>query len=236
MHTGMTTIKFTYHNYLSYEPTFGTVFLTEQMSLKCGLKMFGESGADAVMAELKQLDYWSVLLPRHNHQLSTQEKRDALHYLMYLKQKQSGHIKARGCADGRKQCAYKSHDETNCPTMATEAVFLTSVIDAYEWHCIVTVDIPCAFMHAEMDEVVHVKLEGVMAELLVHVNPDKYGPYMTIEHGKKVMYVQLLKVLYGSLQAALLFWQNLSSFLIDNLGFVSNWYDSCVVNKDINGK
>ena len=106
--------------------------------------------------------------------------------------------------------------------MATEAVFLTSVIDAYERRCVVTVDIPGAFMHAEMDEVVHVKLEGVMAELLVRVNPEKYGPYMTIEHGKKVMYVQLLKALYGTLQAALLFWQNLSSFLIDNLGFVSN--------------
>jgi len=51
-----------------------------------------------------------------------------------------------------------------------------------------------------------------------------------------VMYVQLLKALYGTLQAALLFWQNLSSFLIDNLGFVSNRYDSCVVNKYINGK
>jgi len=45
---------------------------------------------------------------------------------------------------------------------------------------------------------------------------------MTIKHGKKVIYVQLLKALYGTLQAALLFWQNLSSFLIDNLGFVPN--------------
>ncbi len=218
----------TYHNYLSYEPAFGTVFLTEQMSLKHGLKMFGESRADAVVAELKQLDYRSVLLPKHNHQLSAQEKQDALCYLMYLKQKQSGHIKARGCADGRKQHAYKSHDETSSPTVATEAVFLTSVIDAYKRCCVITVDIPGAFMHAEMDEVVHVKLEGVMAELHVHVNPDKYGPYMTIKHGKKVMYVQLLKALYGTLQAALLFWQNLSSFLSttwvsSQIGMVAVW-------------
>jgi len=87
-------------------------------------------------------------------------------------------------------------------------VFLTSAIDAYKQQCVVTVDIPGAFMHADMDEVVHVKLGGVMAELLVCVNPDKYGPYVTIKHGKKVMYVQLLKVLYDTLQAALLFWQN----------------------------
>jgi len=61
--------------------------------------MFDESGADAIVAELKQLEYWLVLLPKHNHQFSAQEKCDVLHYLMYLKQKQSGHIKARGCAD-----------------------------------------------------------------------------------------------------------------------------------------
>jgi hypothetical protein len=31
-------------------------------------------------------------------------------------------------------------------------------------------------MHAYMDEIVHVRLDGVMAELLVRVDPDKYGP------------------------------------------------------------
>jgi hypothetical protein len=31
--------------------------MTEQMSLKKGLKRFGKSGADAVVAELRQLDY-----------------------------------------------------------------------------------------------------------------------------------------------------------------------------------
>jgi len=120
--------------------------------------------------------------------------------------------------------------------MSTEAVFLTLVIDAYEDCYVVTVDIPGTFMHADMDEIVYMKLEGVMAELLVRVHPEKYGPYMTVEHGRKVIYVQLLKALYGTLQAALLFWQNLSSFLIDVLGFVPNQYDSCVVNKMINGK
>jgi len=224
-----------YHKYLTYEPSLGAVFLTEQMSLKHSLKLSREPGAEAVVAELRQLDYHSVLLPKH-HDLSPQDRHDALHYLMYLKQKRSGWIKARGCTDGRKQRAYKSHDETSSPTVSTEAVFLTSVIDAYE-HCyVVAVDIPGVFMHDNMDEVVHMKLEGVIAELLVPVNPEKYCPYMMVEHGKKVVYVQLLKALYGMLQAALLFWQNLSSFLIDTLEFVPNQYDSCVVNKMIDGK
>ena len=37
------------------------------------------------------------------------------------------------------------------------------------------------------------------------------------------------------LQAALLFWHNLSGFLIEKLGFEANPYDFCVVNKIING-
>jgi hypothetical protein len=47
----------------------------------------------------------------------------------------------------------------------------------------------------------------------------------------------LAKALYGTVQAALLFWKNLlSTFLIDKLGFVVNKYNRCVVNKTINGK
>ena len=49
------------------------------------------------------------------------------------------------------------------------------------------------------------------------------------------MYMELLKALYGTLQAACLFWQKLSKQLIDVWGFAPNKYDNCVVNKMING-
>ena len=55
------------------------------------------------------------------------------------------------------------------------------------------------------------------------------------ENGKPVLYVVLKKALYGTLRAALLFWRRLSSQLIA-WGFEANPYDSCVVNKQINGK
>jgi predicted ATPase len=41
----------------TFEEPMGELFMTEQMSLKKGLKRFGKSGADAVVAELRQLDY-----------------------------------------------------------------------------------------------------------------------------------------------------------------------------------
>jgi hypothetical protein len=50
-----------------------------------------------------------------------------------------------------------------------------------------------------------------------------------------VLYVQLVKALYGTLRAALLFWRKLSETLTD-LGFTINPYDQCVANKMVNGK
>jgi hypothetical protein len=49
------------------------------------------------------------------------------------------------------------------------------------------------------------------------------------------MYVQLQKALYGTLSAALLFWKDLSGHL-HNEGFEPNPYDSCVMNKMVDGK
>jgi hypothetical protein len=131
---------------------------------------------------------------------------------MYLKQKRCRRIKVRGCADGRKQRLYKSKEETTLPTVSTEALFLTSAINAKEGHKVMTIDIPGAFMHADIDELIHICLERPMAELLTRVDPEKYRTYMTKERGKKVLYVELGKALYGTLQAAMLFWENLTRF------------------------
>jgi len=49
-----------------------------------------------------------------------------------------------------------------------------------------------------------------------------------------VLYVHLKKALYGTLQAALLFWRLLSSKL-QEWGYVINPYDWCVANKIRNG-
>lgn len=212
------------------------IFLTAQMSVKKGLKMFKDKGAEAVIAEMQQLHYRNVIKPVFPQDLTREQKRAALHYIMFLKQKRCGRIKARGCADGRKQRLWKSKHETSSPTVRTESVFITSIIDAMEQRRVMTVDIPGAFMQTDIDEVIHVKLEEELVELLTRVNPDHYQKFVTRENGKKVLYVQLQKALYGTLQAALLFWKELSGFLVQQLGFELNPYDNCVANKTINGK
>jgi hypothetical protein len=109
--------------------------------------------------------------------------------------------------------------------VSTEALFLTSAINAKEGCKVMKIDIPGAFMHADIDELIHVWLEGPMTELLTRVDPQKYYTYVIEERGKTVLYVELKKALYGTLQAAMLFWMNLMRFLTLKLGFTINPYD-----------
>ena len=62
-----------------------------------------------------------------------------------------------------------------------------------------------------------------------------YEPCVVIEKGEKVIYVELLKALYGTLRAARLFWEKLSNKLKE-WGFKINKYDPCVANNFVNGK
>jgi uncharacterized protein YeaC (DUF1315 family) len=213
-----------------------TMLLTAQMSAKKGLKVFGNKGAEAITTELEQLHYRRVVKPVDGTTLTREQKRACLHYLMFLKQKRCGKIKARGCADGRKQRLWKTKEETSSPTVRTESVYISATIDAMEHRRVMTCDIPGAFMQADIDEIVHVKFEGEIAELFAQVDPTVYNKFVITEHGKPTLYVQLQKALYGTVQAALLFWKELTQFLVEDLGFELNPYDQCVANKMINGK
>ena len=110
--------------------------------------------------------------------------------------------------------------------MNVEALFITCLIDTMEGREVMTCDIPRAFMQSEMDELLHMKLEGEIALLLIRLDPS-YKQFLTYQRGKLVIYTELNKALYGTLQAALLFWHNLSGFLIEKLGFEANPYDFC---------
>jgi hypothetical protein len=127
-------------------------------------------------------------------ELTRDEKRAALHYLIFLKKKRNGRIQGRGCTDGRKQRLHTNKEDASLPTVAIEAVLLSCVMDAHERRDVATVDIPGAFMQADMDKLVHMRLDGKMAELLVRVDPSRYEKYVVFENGKPVLYVVLKRL------------------------------------------
>jgi Reverse transcriptase (RNA-dependent DNA polymerase) len=223
-------------DYSHLHTTLESIVMT-QHSVRKGLRIFGEAGVDAVLKELKQLYDREVVRPVGREDMTDEERDAALQYLMYLKQKRDGTVKGRGCADGRKQRAYTTKEEASSPTVATESVMLSCVIDAEEERDVGVVDLPGAFMQVGMEgeRKVHIKLEGKMAELMVRIDPKMYRKYIQMENGKMVLYAELEKALYGTLIGALLFWRKLSKQLI-KWGFTLNPYDNCVANKMINGK
>ncbi len=70
--------------------------------------------------------------------------------------------------------------------------------------------------------------------ILCKMNP-KHRPFVVIENGEQVLYVSLIKAIYGCVKSALL-WNELFSSTLQQMGFVLNpYYDECVANCEIEG-
>jgi hypothetical protein len=129
-----------------------------------------------------------------------------------------------------------TRDESTSPTVSIEALMISLAIDAKEKRKVATADVEGAYLHANMDKTAIMLFEGDMVDYMVQANPKKYGPHVhTTKKGKKLLYVELLKALYGCIKSALL-WYNLFTSTLAEMGFELNPYDPCVANKMINGK
>ena len=91
-------------------------------------------------------------------------------------------------------------------------------------------DVPSAFVNTEVDEDVIMVLKGDLADMMVQIAPETYRKYITTDRkGARILYVKLQKVLYGLMQASLLFYRKLRKEL-EAYGFVVNPYDPGVAN------
>ena len=214
---------------------YATNILLLQMSAKRGLEVFGERAEDALVKEYKQFDEKEVFVPVMFDSLKPEERKKALNAISLIEQKRTGKVKGRTVADGSMQRHYIEKGDAASPTVTTEAVLITSAIEAHEKRVVATCDISGAFLQAEMEDYVIVVFRNEAAEMLIKSNA-KYKRFLhTTRSGKKLIYVRLKKAMYGCMKAALLFWKNLSEFLTKELGFKINDYDSCVANKNIDG-
>ena len=115
-----------------------------------------------------------VMDPNNADEMTTCQKKTALQYLMFLKQKGCKKM-GRVCADIRKQYKYLTKDNTSVPTVTTEALFLTCLINAMEHRKVATVNIPEEFIQSDMEgDTFHMKLEGKMAYLMKNIDPKIY--------------------------------------------------------------
>lgn len=133
-----------------------------QYTVDKGIKLCGERSVEAVDIELRQLHGRKVGKPVMRNELTPEIRRLALRYLMLLKEKRSGKMKGRGCADRRSQREYISNEAATSPTAHIESLIITCIVDAMENRDVATVDIPGAFMQADTNEDTYLKIQGEM--------------------------------------------------------------------------
>ena len=73
-----------------------------------------------------------TFVPRRYSDLTDQQKKKVLESHMFVVEKQDGRTKARMVAGGNTQRDYLTKEDSSSPTVSTEAVLLTSIIDAHE--------------------------------------------------------------------------------------------------------
>jgi hypothetical protein len=96
---------------------------TPQYGFNRGLKEFGSLGYEATVKELDDnLLRMGAVSMLSLSDVNKKIRYEALNYLMFLKRKRCGKVKARGCTDGRPQREYISKDESSSPTVSIYAL------------------------------------------------------------------------------------------------------------------
>ena len=104
------------------------------------------------------------------------------------------------------------------------------VIDAHQNRYVGIADIAGAFLKADQNDHVVVKFQGTAVDTLLNIDASKYKNFVVFEKQTKVIYVKLLKAMYGTLTAPILWYRLFTNTLLEN-GFTLNPYDPCVANK-----
>ena len=155
---------------------------------------------------------------------------------MFLKDKHSADgvfekFKARLVAGGDQQDK-NLYENLSSPTTATCFVMAVAAIAAAENRKVMVIDIGGAFLNAKMPSEgisVHVSLDKVMAGMLCEIDPGNRK--FVCENGR--MIVRLDKALYGCVEAAKLWFDDLTLKLMGH-GLCANHLDVCVFNKTVN--
>ena len=135
-----------------------------QLSMKAGMKRWGQPATKAVSKELQQLHFRDTFEPVNHKTLTKTEYDKVLESHLFLKQKRDDSIKGRLVAGGNKQRGTINKEDAASPTAALESILLTATIDAKEGLDVAIIDIPNAFVQTRIDDDIIVVLNSCLHE------------------------------------------------------------------------
>ncbi len=198
-------------------------FALSNISVSKAIKYDPKRAAEAIHQELEQmLKGKKVFAPIMRRDVKGQVIRSH----MFLKYKYDAQgrlekLKARLVADGRTQDR-EQYPNNYSPTVSLEAIMSTLKLAAISRKSLAKFDIKGAYLNADLDEELYLELDPTITRLAVSRFPELAE---FVEAGR--LTVRLDKALYGLVQCARLWFENISSFL-KNIGFTQNPFDECV--------
>ena len=201
------------------------------ISAKKSLLEYGERAKQVMMAELRQMIDREVFTPAKWEEMSADQRQGTIRSMIFLKEKfkadgEFDKLKARLVAGGHQQLReFYNPDDTSSPTARTASVFIIAAIAAFQRKHVVTVDIAGAHLNADMKGSVWMILDPLMATYMCELRPD-YAKYVRKDG---TLVVRLKKALYGCIESAKLWYDNLSASMISD-GFTKNSEDGCVLS------
>ena len=186
---------------------------------------------NATIQELEQLHKRVCYKPIHPSEMTAEEKKKAQDALMFLTEKRDKTVKGRMVFNGKPTREWMSKEESASSTASNEGITLTAIVDAKEERNVMSLDIPNAFIQAEIpkgkgEEKIIMKITGKLVDYLLLIAPEVYGGYVVYENGKRVLYVEVLRALYGMLISALLWYKCFRSDL-EKIQIQSVWSVYC---------
>jgi hypothetical protein len=101
---------FVQEDFYQYNPDVMAHIMT-QLSLKSGLKHWGDKAYVAVMLETKQLHFWNTFKPKHCNKLSKTQHHEVLESHIFLQEKQDG-PSGKDC--GQRKQTVRQHFQARC--------------------------------------------------------------------------------------------------------------------------
>lgn len=203
------------------------------MTARQAIDKLGNAARKSVVKEIQQLlDRRSWHGVRMSN-IPKEERKRIIPCKLFVKEKYSASgdfekVKSRLVAGGHRQDARLYKDKTCSPTVATPSVFMLATIAQAESRAIATVDIPGAYLNAQMPGNVRVRmrLDASISNVVIQLDPS-YAQFVC-DDGSII--VELDKALYGLKESALL-WYELLCERLRSIGFKQNRYDRCVFNR-----
>jgi len=204
------------------------------ISMKKGIEKYGDAARLSVAAELEAMEKKQVFTPMHHQDVTPKQRAGSIRSFIFLKEKLNpdgtfNKLKSRLTANGKTQNREEVEmlfGNTSSPTISFSSLMSLIAIAKSEGRKIATADIKNAYLNADLSsEGLIVMLDATVTKEYIKIRPDAAG---LVNH-KGELYCALNKALYGTVEGAKAWYDDISGYLLD-LGFQKNSYDQCVFN------